>query len=213
MTRASIKGKYEAGVQAASTTFAVNAGDLKLKATCTDATFSNGPSLDGISLGVEKPGFFMADYDLPKKAARFQFMSSAKILNKPLKVTYIHAQKSNMTILDGNLALDPSNKVSAKYSFASGTGQVKYTYVHGGDRTFEPAYDFATNSWNFSASQKVSGDDTLKATYETYRKSLGLEWTRESKDAGSFKLSAAMNIDQEKKFPKLMAERTWNFEI
>jgi hypothetical protein len=67
MTRASVKGKYEAGLQAASATVSVNAGDLKLKATCTDSTFVNVRSLNGITLGVEKPGFFMIDYDLPKK--------------------------------------------------------------------------------------------------------------------------------------------------
>ncbi|KAH9300398.1 hypothetical protein KI387_011981, partial [Taxus chinensis] len=187
ITRASIKAKYEPGVQAASATLSLNAGDLKLKATCTDSTFVKGPSLNGIALGVEKPGFFMIDYDLPKKAARFQFMSSAKLAGKQLKLTYIHAQKANMTVLDGNLAFDPSNKLSAKYSFASGSGQLKYSYIHHGDRTFEPAYDFGTNSWNFSMSQKVYGADTLKTSYETSKKTLGLEWTRESKDAGSFK--------------------------
>merc|ERR1711915_228452 len=98
MTKASVKGKYEAGVQAASVTATVNAGDLKLKATCTDSTFAHGPSLNGITLGIEKPGFFMIDYDLPKKAPRFQFMSSAKLAGKQLKLTYIHAQKANMTV-------------------------------------------------------------------------------------------------------------------
>ena len=37
MTKASVKGKYEAGVQAASVTATPNVGDLKLKATCTDS--------------------------------------------------------------------------------------------------------------------------------------------------------------------------------
>ena len=100
------------------------------------------------------------------QAARFQFMSSAKLAGKPLKLTNIHAQKANMTVLDGNLAFDPSNKVSAKYSFASESGQLKYTYFHaeGAGITFEPSYDFARNSWNFSM-QKAYGEDTLKTSY------------------------------------------------
>nr|ABK22752.1 unknown [Picea sitchensis] len=213
MTRASVKGKYEAGVQAASATVSVNAGDLKLKATCTDSTFVNVRSLNGITLGVEKPGFFMIDYDLPKKAARFQFMSSAKLAGKQLKLTYIHAQKANMTVLDGNLAFDPSNKVSAKYSFASASGQLKYSYVHGGGGiTFEPSYDFSNNSWNFSM-QKAYGEDSLKTSYETSKNTLGVEWTRDSKVAGSFKVSTSVNMNTETKSPKLIAERTWNFEI
>jgi len=213
MTKASVKGKYEAGVQAASTTATVNVGDLKLKATCTDSTFVHAPSLNGITLGIEKPGFFMIDYDLPKKAARFQFMSSAKLAGKQLKLTYIHAQKANMTVLDGNLAFDPSNKVSAKYSFASASGQLKYSYVHaGGGITFEPAYDFASNSWNFSM-QKAYGEDTFKTSYEPSKNTLGVEWTRDSKIAGSFKVSASMNMNTQTKSPKLIAERTWNFEI
>ncbi|XP_057854280.1 outer envelope pore protein 24, chloroplastic isoform X2 [Cryptomeria japonica] len=187
VTKGSIKSKYDVYSRAASATFSVNVGDLKLKTTCTDATFVKGPCLNGIVLGVEKPGFFMMDYDLPQKAANFQFMSSAKISGKQLKLTYIHAQKANRTMLDGSLVFDPSNKLSANYSFMAGSGQLKYSYIHQGDRTFEPAYDFKTNSWNFSMSQKVYGADTLKTSYDTFNKRLGLEWTRESKDAGSFK--------------------------
>lgn len=67
--KASLKGRYETdkdrGVAAATVAF--NAGDVKLRASLTDATVVNGPSLNGLALAVEKPGFFIVDYNVPKK--------------------------------------------------------------------------------------------------------------------------------------------------
>lgn len=67
--KASLKGRYETdkGSAAAAATLAFNAGDVKLRASMTDATVVNGPSLNGLALAVEKPGFFIIDYNVPKK--------------------------------------------------------------------------------------------------------------------------------------------------
>ncbi len=65
MTRVALKTKYESEPEAGSGTLTVGAGELKLKASCSDWTFLNGvSSLRGISLGIEKPGAFLIDYDL-----------------------------------------------------------------------------------------------------------------------------------------------------
>lgn len=68
--KASLKGRYEtekSNGPAALATLGFNAGDVKLRASLTDATFVNGPSLNGLVLAVEKPGFFLVDYNVPKK--------------------------------------------------------------------------------------------------------------------------------------------------
>lgn len=65
--KASLKGKYETDKSSAAATVAFNAGDVKLRASMTDATVINGPSLNGLALGVEKPGFFIIDYNVPKQ--------------------------------------------------------------------------------------------------------------------------------------------------
>ena len=68
--KASLKGRYElekSNSPAAAATVAFNAGDVKLRASLTDATVVNGPSLNGLALAVEKPGFFILDYNVPKK--------------------------------------------------------------------------------------------------------------------------------------------------
>jgi hypothetical protein len=65
--RASLKGRYENDKSTGAATVAFNTGDVKLRASVTDATFVNGPSLNGLSLAVEKPGFFIVDYNVPKK--------------------------------------------------------------------------------------------------------------------------------------------------
>lgn len=71
--KAVIKGKYEVSEKASLGTslftLSAAAGDLRFKATATNATFSPGPSLEGISLAVEKPGAFIVDVNVPKKVS------------------------------------------------------------------------------------------------------------------------------------------------
>ncbi|XP_050233337.1 outer envelope pore protein 24B, chloroplastic-like [Mercurialis annua] len=213
MMKASLKGRYETDKSSAAATVAFNAGDVKFRASMTDATVVKGPSINGLVLAVEKPGFFMVDYNVPKKDFRFQFMSTVKVADKPLKLTYIHSRGDNRTLLDGALVIDSANKVSANHVLGSGNCKLKYTYVHGGLTTFEPSYDLAKNSWDFAVSQKVYADDVLKATYQTSSKALVMEWSRNSKFNGNFKISASVNMAEESKVPKLSAESTWNFEM
>ncbi|GMH04151.1 hypothetical protein Nepgr_005990 [Nepenthes gracilis] len=221
--KAAFKGRseYDTGKPASATaasssaavTLSVPAGDVRLRASMTDATFLNGPSLNGLALSIEKPGSFIIDYNVPKKDVRFQSMNSVRILEKPLNLTYIHSRVDNRTILEGTLVLDSANKVSATHTLGSKNGKLKYIYVHGGVTSFEPCYDLAKNSWEFAASRKIYGDDVLKASYQTSSQLLGLEWSRNSKTNGCFKVSAIFNLAMEVKMPKLVAETTWNFEI
>ncbi|KAJ1419715.1 outer envelope pore protein 24, chloroplastic [Sesbania bispinosa] len=188
--KAALKGKYDIDKNGgAAATIAVNAGDVKLRASITDATFINGPSLTGLALAVEKPGAFIIDYNVPKKDFRFQFMNTVRVAEKPLNLTYSHSWADNRTILDGTLVFDPANKVSANHALGSGNCKLKYSYVHQGLTTFEPSYDVAKNSWDFAVSRRVYGDDLFKATYQTTSKVLGLEWSRNSKQTGCFKIN------------------------
>ncbi|XP_027332555.1 outer envelope pore protein 24, chloroplastic-like isoform X2 [Abrus precatorius] len=165
--KATLKGKYDVDKNgAAAATFAVNAGDIKLKASVTEATFINGPSLTGLALAVEKPGSFIVDYNVPKKDFRFQFMNTVRVAEKPLNLTYSHSRGDNRTVLDGTFVLDPANKVSANY-----------------------------------------------AVYQTSNKVLALEWSRNSKHTGCFKIVASVNLAEETKVPKLIAETAWNLEM
>ncbi|KAK9129922.1 hypothetical protein Sjap_010409 [Stephania japonica] len=213
MMKTSLKGRYNPDKSNAAASLAFNAGDVKLKASITEAAIVNGPSLNGLLLSVEKPGSFIVDYDVPKKDFRFQFMNSVSVLNKSLRLNYIHWRGQNRTLLDGTLVFDSSNKVSANYAFGSGNCKLKYTYQHGGVRTFEPCYDLSSNSWDFAVSQRVFGDDVFRASYQTSSKVLGLEWCRDSKVNGQFKILASLNLAEEVKMPKLSAESTWNFEM
>jgi hypothetical protein len=119
---------------------------------------------------------------------RFQFMNTVRVAEKPLNLTFIHGRNDNRTILDGTLVLDSANKLSANHVLGSRNGKLKYTYVHGGVNTFEPTYDLAKNSWDFALSRRVYGDDVLRASYQTSSQVLGLEWARNSKYNGAFKV-------------------------
>ncbi|XP_051139843.1 outer envelope pore protein 24A, chloroplastic-like [Andrographis paniculata] len=213
MVKASFKARYEPDKVAAAATVTVNTGDVKLRASITDATIVNGPTLNGLALGVEKPGFFIVDYNVPKKDFRFQFMNTIKLAEKPLNLTYTHSKGDERTVLDGSLVIDPDNKVSANHVLGTGDTKFKYTYIHGGLTTFEPCYCLVGNTWNLSVSRKFYGNDVFRATYQASSKNLGLEWLRSSKVNGSFKIIASMNLADEKKVPKVAVETTWDLEI
>ncbi|XP_078435456.1 outer envelope pore 24B-like protein [Wolffia australiana] len=217
MAKATLKGKYEAEKNTGSAVASVAffAGDVKLKASVTDETVAKGPSLNGLLLSVEKPGTFIFDCDVPRKDFRFQFMNTIRVMEKPVNLTYIHFHGANRTTLDGTLTVDPANKLSCSYAFQTSNCRVKYAYAHGSLRrtVFEPCYDFSKKAWDFSLSRKFEGDDLLRASYETSRKNLKLEWSRDSKVNGIFKIAAAVDLAEEQKKPKLTAETTWNFDL
>lgn len=123
---------------------------------------------------------------------RFQFMNTVKLADKPLNLTYIHSRGDNRTIVDGSLLFDSANKVSANHMLGSRNCKLKYSYVHGGVTTFEPCYDLAKNSWDFALSRKVFDDDVFRASYQTSSKALALEWSRNSKLNGNFKVNASL---------------------
>lgn len=68
--KASLKGRYDNDRSGAAAIVAINAGDVKLRASLTDATFVRGPSFSGLALALEKPGFFIVDYNVPQKVRR-----------------------------------------------------------------------------------------------------------------------------------------------
>ncbi|CAH2035756.1 unnamed protein product [Thlaspi arvense] len=213
MMKASCKGKFDVDKSGGGASLSFNAGNVKLRATLTDAIVLAGPSLNGLSLAVEKPGFFIVDYNVPKKDVRFQFMNTIRIADKPLNLTYIHSRGDNGTIVDGSLVIDRANKLSANYMLGTNNCKLKYTYIHKGIATFEPCYDLAKDSWDFAVSRRFYDSDTVKGTYQTSSKMLGLEWSWNSKSRGAFKVCASMNLAEKLKTPKLTAETTWNLEI
>jgi hypothetical protein len=223
--KATVKGRFEGDKATAATTLAVPAaGDLRFKASATEAAFANGPSLRGLTLTLEKPGAFLIDLKPHNQDARFQFMNSALVLDKRVSLTYTHstslapapaAAPPSRTALDCSVTFDPANKVNFSHSLGSGGCRVKYTYAHGVDRltTIEPLFDTNKNAWEFAVTRKFPGGDAVKGTYHASTKLLGLEWSRDSKAGGSFKVATTFDMSDQSKAPKLIAESTWNYEI
>ena len=126
-------------------------------------------------------------------------MNSALIYDKRLSLTYTHSTSlapadapPSRTALDCTLTVDPANKLSLSHALGSGGCRVKYSYAHGTDRltTIEPVFDTKTNAWEFAVTRKFQGGDAVKGTYHASTKLLGLEWTKEPKAGGSFKVRA-----------------------
>ncbi|XP_062111723.1 outer envelope pore protein 24B, chloroplastic-like isoform X2 [Humulus lupulus] len=172
-------------------TVALNAGDVRLRASTTTPAVLGGPGLPdlSLSLSVEKPGAFVIDYDVPNQDVRFQFMNRVNVLNKQLNLTYSHTMAVNQNALDATLLIDSTNKLWGSYGLGSGDCKVKYSYVQGGLRTFEPCYDVIKNSWDISVSQRILDGDVIRAFYGTSSKVLGLEllWQGLNRD-GRFKV-------------------------
>uniref|UniRef100_A0A453ML34 Outer envelope pore protein 24, chloroplastic n=1 Tax=Aegilops tauschii subsp. strangulata TaxID=200361 RepID=A0A453ML34_AEGTS len=226
--KATVKGRYEGDKATAAATVALAAaGDLRLRASATDAAFAAGPSLDGLTLTLEKPGAFLLDLKPHNQDVRFQFMNSATVLDKRVSLTYTHstslapaapkpaipAPAAGAAPL--SIAFDPANKVSVSHALGGGGCRVKYTYAHGAGRltTIEPVYDTAKNAWEFAVARKFDAGDTVRGTYQASTKQLGLEWTRSSSIGGSFKVATTFDLSDQSKAPKLVAESTWNYEI
>ncbi|PKU76626.1 outer envelope pore protein 24, chloroplastic [Dendrobium catenatum] len=213
--KASLKAHFEPERSSAIATLFLPAGDARIKASITEATFSKGPSLNSLLLSLEKPGSFIIDYNVPNQDFRFQFMNTVRLAEKPVSLTYTHMLGARQTAIDGSLQIDPANKLSVNYSFGSGNCKVKYAYAHGefGRILVEPVYDLSKNTWDFAVSKKYDGGDSLKANYQTSSKVLGLEWNRDSKTNGCFKISAAFNLAEKNAIPKVFAESTLNYDF
>ncbi|KAI3798892.1 hypothetical protein L1987_34176 [Smallanthus sonchifolius] len=212
MLKASFRGSYDADDSDAAASFVINTGGINLRASMSRDTFINGP-LNGLTLSVENPGIFIVDYNVPKKDVRFQFMNSVRVNGKPLNFTYTHSLVENRTALDGTLLLDSNNKFSANYGFEPRDCKVKYTYIHGCVMTVEPRYDFGDNSWDLAVSRRLHDDSVVRASYQSSTRVLGMDYRTKSFANGSFKVSASINLAEEKKIPKLTAESIWDFEM
>lgn len=101
--------------------------------------------------------------------------------------SYSYRRGDRRKVIDGTLAFDSSNKVSATYVFGSRNCKLKYSYVVGGVTTLEPCYDLGKNVWDFAISRRVS-ENVFKATYQTRGRNLVLEWLRNSLFNGTFKV-------------------------
>jgi hypothetical protein len=82
--KATLKGRYEGDKATAATSLAAPAGDLRLKASATEAVFANGPSLRGLTLTLEKPGAFLVDLKPHNQVNRRLLGVSTYLLILPL---------------------------------------------------------------------------------------------------------------------------------
>ncbi|KAK1410410.1 hypothetical protein QVD17_36947 [Tagetes erecta] len=213
MMKASFRGSYDADNSDATASVVLTTGDINLRASIAGDAFINAPSLNGLTLSLENPGSFNIDYNVPKKDVRFQFMNSFRVNGKPLNFTYTHSLIGNSTALDGTLLLDSNNKVSVNYGFEPRDCKVKYSYVHGCLTTIEPSYDFGDNSWDLALSRRLQDDSVVRASYRSSTRVLGMDFRTKSFASGRFKVSASVNLAEEKKIPKLTAESIWDFDM
>lgn len=213
MIGVSLTGRHNKDVTDAVGTITVDGGDVKLKASISDASFVRGPPLNGLTLSLEKPSAFSINYDFPTRDMRFQFLNTVRVMERTLRMMYTHCKGKNQTALDGMLEIDSSNKLCANYGFESRNCKLKYSYTHKGLTTIEPTYDFSTNSWDFALSQKVYANDVVRASYNSSSKILGLDWMRNSDLNGAFKISASVNLAEESRIPTISAESILNFNV
>lgn len=118
-------------------------------------------------------------------------MNSALVMDKPVNIMYMHAWRDNRTTVDCTMVLDPANKVSVGHTVGTRACRVKYAYANGELRNtvFESSYDSGKNAWDFALTRKLEGGNAIKGMYKCSSKLLELEWSRNSKTDGTFKVT------------------------
>ncbi|EFJ25035.1 hypothetical protein SELMODRAFT_100718 [Selaginella moellendorffii] len=213
--RASVLTKYDSGggqVVAASVRLGVD--DLQLRASCSDRTFVRSAGLKGLTVGVEKPGSFVLEYDVHEAVPRFQFSGVGRLLNKDVQVSYTHQPKTrDALVVDGILIANPANKLHGRMIFPTNKGHVKMCYVHNGHTSIEPGVEFPSRAWNLGIAHKFPGNHNVKATYDHMVKTVGLAWSRDPENgSGACKISANVPL-QEPKNVRVLMEKVWNFDF
>ncbi|KAL8193768.1 hypothetical protein R6Q57_026460 [Mikania cordata] len=213
--KASFRGSYDADDSDSTGSVVVNAGGINLRASITGDTLINVPSLNGLTISVENPGFFNIDYKVLKKDVRFQFVNRVRVNGKPLNFMYSHSLIENTTSLDGTLLIDSNHKISANYGFKEHDCKVKYTYVHGGVMTIEPRYDFADNSWDLAVSRWLHDDSVVTGSYQFSTRVLAMDYKTKSFANGSLKVTTSyLSIQKKKLFDEMRVPfaypRPWN---
>ncbi|RRT66448.1 hypothetical protein BHE74_00054329 [Ensete ventricosum] len=203
--KATLTGKYETDKDGgkASTILSVNTnvGDAKLKASVTNALVVNTASYSPtkLSFTLEKPDSFSVVYSSKHDAnlrsddppdVKFKFMNAIKVMEKTVELQYTHELRDKKTAVEGSVALNPRNKVAVSHVLGSRDYKVQYKYEHGERRrtVVEPSYEVAANAWGLDVSSKFEGGDAVKASYRTAAKTVELEWSRNSKVNGTFKV-------------------------
>ncbi|KAK8681575.1 hypothetical protein V6N13_053977 [Hibiscus sabdariffa] len=218
--RTSLKGRYTNDRSTAVVTVTANAGDVKLLASMSDVTFVRGPRINNLTFTVEKPGSFIIDYDVPKKVptlsiSLFPFNESPPALTSKLSASFIPLGSGEIGFSVSVHELDQGGGETLEAHLQSRPWRdlrLKYSYVHGGASTYEPCYDLGKNAWEFSVSRALL-DDVFKATYESWTRDFALEWSRNSKSNGIFKISATVNMAGGSKMPKILAESIWELDL
>ncbi|CAL9096113.1 unnamed protein product [Musa acuminata var. zebrina] len=230
MMRATLTGKYETdkddGKASTILTINTNVGDAKLKASVTNALVVNTAkdSPPKFSFTLEKPDSFSVVYSRKHDANRqsddppdvqFKFMNAIKVMEKTVELEYTHGMPEKKTAVGGSVALNPRNKVAVSHVLGTRDCKVKYKYEHGERvRTaVEPSYEVAANAWGLDVSSRFEGGDAVKASYRTAAKTVNLEWSRNSKVNGTFKISSSFNVMDPKINPRFMAESTWSYDF
>eukprot|EP00899_Mesostigma_viride_P015441 jgi/Mesvir1/23899/Mv10682-RA.1 len=114
-TNASLRATYNSKTKllGAELTYALE--DVKLRLGLTDRTLKEDNKLTDVTIGCEKPGLFRYDWDVSKKAAKFQFQTKATLAKQKVAMKYVHDQKANLATLEGAVPLrDNKDLVTSK---------------------------------------------------------------------------------------------------
>lgn len=211
MPTASIKGKYGSDSKAVIV-LGTKVDDVKLKAALTERTLADPGALHALKLSVERPGHFQIDYEPETNITRFQFHQKATFASRNVDLTLVHAHGMPVTSLEAKVALDSRNKVFVKHNFIKQKPSIKYEYVHDPNTTLKPGYDFATDSWTFTAKQRLGEHGSLEVTYNPLAKRSELNWESKLADGPPVKITASLPVGG-KSDPLIVFEKEWNFKF
>ncbi|XP_042397341.1 outer envelope pore protein 24B, chloroplastic-like [Zingiber officinale] len=222
MLEASFTGKYETDAKAGkgSTTLSVgtNVGEAKLKALATIALEAADYSPPSFAFSLSKPDSFSIRYSPEKKDGdppnlRFKFMNSMNVMGGRVNMAYHHAVQERKTKVKSLVEFNDEHKMAVKHLVGTKDCELRYKFAPRRFTVVEPSYKLASREWAVALSRSFESGDVLKGSFDVKDRKVGLEWSRTSKERGTFKISGSLVKKDNEIKPQLMAQTTWSCSL
>ncbi|XP_074573911.1 outer envelope pore protein 24B, chloroplastic-like [Curcuma longa] len=224
MLEATLTGKYETGGKPGnlSTTLSVgtNVGEAKLKASATNcfALEADSYSPPSFAFSLSKPDSFSIRYSPEKKDGdppdlRFKFMNSMNVMGRRVNLAYHHAVQEKKMKVKSLVELNDEHKLAVKHLVGTKDCELRYKFAPHRFVLVEPSYKLESKAWAVAVSKSFESGDVLKGSYEVEDGKVGLQWSRTSKEKGTFKVCGSLVRKNNEILRQLMAQATWSCSL
>lgn len=115
-------------------------------------------------------------------------MNSMNVMGRRVNLAYHHAVQENKMKVKSSVELNDQHKLAVKHVVGTKDGELRYKFAPLRFTVVEPSYKLESREWMVAVSRSFEGGDLLKGSYKPKDRKVGLEWSRTSKERGTFKV-------------------------